>query len=101
MISFFSAHGTTANEIDYGQEDNRAQKRHEKRSDIERARGDWRSADERAENKPAEQSSSDTYDNVENYPLLSVGAHYDACQPTDDTSNYQYYEQAHYILRYI
>src|SRR4030095_4229317 len=78
-------YGTSSNEVHDGQQDDRAQQRHEQARYAEVALIDGRDAEERAQ-EPATEYCADHSDyDVEKNSLLPVGSHHDARHPSDQS----------------
>src|SRR5687768_13192928 len=82
------ADGAAAEEVDDGEQNDRADKRGEKDAAVEGVAHDRAlGADERPEQEAAEQRADDSDDDVEQDALLRIGAHHDAGEPADNATD--------------
>src|SRR5436190_1058966 len=86
-----------AEQIDDAQKDDCADQRHEHRRKTEGVLVDGGHADERRDEPTAEQRADDADDDVQDHALLRVGPHDHACQPTDDSADYQPDDEVHIV----
>src|SRR3546814_5968467 len=94
-ISDWSSDVCSSDLVDDRQQDQRADKRHEQRANIEGARDNGSAADERSHDPPRQHRSHDADDDIQENALLAVGAHDDAGQPADDAADDQKNDEAH------
>jgi hypothetical protein len=81
------ARSAASNQVHDAQQDDRTQQRHQQRRHAEVALVDGRDPEDRAQQPSTQQRARDADHHVEQYSLLSVGAHDEAGNPADDSTN--------------
>ena len=88
------AHGAAPNQVDDGEQDDRADERDQDGGEVERAAVDRRAAEQEA----ADQRADDADDDIQDRTLLRVRSHDHAREPTDQRADQQPNDQVHGIL---
>src|SRR5687767_14559855 len=76
-----------AEEVDDGEQDHRADQRHEQRPHAEVARVDGAGAEQRGEQQAADEGADDAHDDVEENALPVIGAHDHAGNPAEQAAD--------------
>src|SRR5690606_28726788 len=90
-----SAHAAATEQVDDGEQDDRADQRRNESHDVEACRSAGAAADERGDEPAADQCTDDADDHVEQDPLLGVRPHDQAGEPADDAAHDQPNDQTH------
>ena len=90
-----SAHAAAAEQVHDRQQDDRADQRDDEAHDAQLAAVDRRRAQHRADQQTADESADDADDDVEDDPLLAIGAHDQAGEPTHDAADDQPDDDSH------
>src|SRR5690348_14660720 len=93
-----SANAAPRDQVDDGQQDDRAQEGHEQTADADFAGVDRRRADDGPDQPGAQNRADDTHDDIEDDALTGITAHDEAGQPADDTTDDQPQNDTHLVL---
>jgi hypothetical protein len=92
------ANRAAAEKIDYREQDHRSEERNHESPYTEIALVDCAFAEKGRDQQATQERANDTNDDVQEYPLLRVGLHDEAREPTDNTADYQPNNKVH--IRY-